>query len=35
MLKDLSSSSNIEWSMIKKPLVESAKNIRAEQFPEQ
>ena len=35
MLKDLSSSSNIDWSMISKPLVESAKNIRTEQFPEQ
>ena len=34
MLKDLSSSSNIEWSMISKPLAKSAKNIRTEQFSE-
>ena len=28
MLKDLSSSSNIEWCMKSKPLVKSAENIR-------
>ena len=34
MLKDLSSSSNMGWPMISKPLAKSANNIRTEQFPE-